>query len=460
MRTLLASLAFLIWMTTAAQGQAFETQIIKNNGATTKRINLVFLADGYTSAELAKFTTDVTTITNKIFAQTPFKEYEKFFNVFAVKVPSMESGAKHPGTATDVTEPASPVTNPNNYFGSRYDVSNIHRLLVPSNTSACVNVAASNVPDYDQIFVLVNSTVYGGSGGTFATASTDASAAEVAIHEIGHSFAALGDEYWFTCGEAKNRTANNNTATVKWKNWLNSNGVGVYLIESSTPNCYRPHQNCKMRVLNVPFCSVCTEGFIDKIYSLVSPIDAFSPTANTLNFTGTTQAFSLTLVQPNPNTLKIEWVLNGTVVATSGTTYTVNTNQLNNGSNTLVAKVTDGTGLSRIYQPANSGYLNSIIWTINKTGTPVIETKGGEKIHYDIFPNPVEDVLSIHLVSQTAAKIEVNLFDMAGRMVKNEKANLQTEWQTSLSMRNLASGNYFLRLKVGEHLIEKTITKL
>ncbi len=242
------TLSFLL-CTYLAQSQVYPVTTILNNGSQDKRINLVFLGDGYTSAQQTAYITNVTSIKNALFAQSPFLEYQNFFNVYAIHVPSVETGAKHAGTATDVTEPATPVTNPNNYFGSRFDVSNIHRLLAPANSSLIQSALASNTPYYDQVFILVNSTVYGGSGGTYATSSIHSSAGEIAIHEIGHSFANLGDEYWFNCSERKNRTANSNPATIVWKNWLNTNNVSIYTIGGSSPTCYRPHQNCKMQVL-------------------------------------------------------------------------------------------------------------------------------------------------------------------------------------------------------------------
>lgn len=361
------------WASSSLQSQVFPVDNILVNGTNDKRINLVYLSDGYQSAELAAFTTKANSVTTALFNQSPFLEYKNFFNVYAIKVPSTESGAKHAGTATDVTEPASPIMNPNNYFGSRFDVSNIHRLLVPASSGQVATVASANVPEYDQLLVLVNSTEYGGSGGTVATSSVNNSANEIMYHEIGHSFANLGDEYWFNCSERKNRTANNNPATIIWDNWLNSNGVGIYPIGSSgaAASCYRPHQNCKMQVLGVPYCSVCKEAFIDRVYQLVSPINSFSPAGNNVNFVGPSMNFNLTLVLPNPNTLQVEWVLNGTTIATSGSSVNIATNQLNNGNNTLQAKVTDATLLSRAYWPGTSGYLHSVTWTIQNAALPV-----------------------------------------------------------------------------------------
>ncbi len=349
--------------------QTFPVENILINGTNSTRINLVYLSDGYQSSELTNFITHTNSINADLFSQSPFLEYENFFNAYAIKVPSTESGAKHAGTATDVVEPASPIMDPANYFGSRFDVSNIHRLLVPASSGQVSTVASANVPDYDQLLMLVNSTVYGGSGGSIATSSVHATADEIMYHEIGHSFANLGDEYWFNCAERKNRTANNNPATIIWKNWLNSNGIGIYQIGANP--CYRPHQNCKMQALGQPYCSVCKEAFIDKIYQLVSPITAFTPATNTVNFVGPSMNFGLTLTLPNPNTLQVQWLLNGVVIGTSGSSIAITTAQLNSGSNTLQAKVTDATLLSRAYWPGTSGYLHSVTWTIQNTSAPV-----------------------------------------------------------------------------------------
>lgn len=443
------------------RGQIFPIDTLKNNGSTSKRINIVFLGDGYlnTVADQNLYINDVKKVMAGMFSQTPFLEYEKYFNVYAIKIPSLESGAKHAGTATDVTEPLTPVTNPNNYFGSRFDVSNIHRLLAPANSASIFTTLTNNFPDYDQVFVLVNSSVYGGSGGTFATSSTNVSASEIAIHEIGHSFAKLGDEYWFNCGEAKNRTSNSNAATIKWSNWLGSNNIGIHKIEGSSPDCYRPHANCKMKSLGAPFCSVCREGFIDKIYNIISPIDYFTPLSKTINFTGSAMPFALNLILPNPNTLKIEWVLNGATIATNVDNINLLASRLDTGNNTLIAKVTDGTALSRVYQPATSGYLNTVTWIINKSGgtSPVIQVNQTDKIRYEIYPNPVSDALSILLNSESTMDVELSLFDLQGRKVYAAQRRLKDELLENIDMSRFAIGHYVLNIRMGNHVVEKKI---
>lgn len=348
--------------------QVFPVNKIINNGEDAKRINFVILPDGYTAGELADFVaTHAPDLSAAIFNKTPFKEYVDFFNVHIIQVPSVESGADHPGTATDVSEPAFPVSAVNTYFSSSFDVANIHRLLVPSGPNMA-DVLADNYPGYDQALVLVNSQYYGGSGGWLATASLDASSSEVMIHEIGHSFAGLGDEYWFNCNEAPNRTSDDNPTTNKWKNWIGTAGVNIYPYGASSPqsDCFRPHEDCEMRFLNREFCAVCREAFIDKIYSLVTPIEMFMPATNNVMFTGTPIDFELSLVYPVPNTLSIVWKLDGNPIANDVTTLQLTTAELPVGNHSLVACVTDETTLSKSYLPA-AGYVFTQTWTIEST---------------------------------------------------------------------------------------------
>ena len=358
------------------KAQVFPVSNIVNNGADEKRINFVFVGDGYTNGEIVDYNSDVADVTNIFFNESPFMEYADFFNVYAIDVVSNQSGANHPGTATDVSEPVIPVATIDNYFGSAFDVGNIHRLLVPQDYTALFNVLNTNFPAYDQALILVNSTEYGGSGGTFATSSINNSAPQIMVHEVGHSFANLADEYWngIIAAEHINMTAESDPTIAKWSEWVGISGTGVYPYGSSSPqsNWYRPHQNCYMRYLGSPFCPVCKEGIIEKIYSLVTPIDNFAPTNTNQNFSGVPLDFVLDLIYPNPNTLEIEWVLNGTIVANDVAMLNLGAADLTMTTNTLVAKVYDATPLSKVYLPA-TGYEFSVTWTITNEQTLPID---------------------------------------------------------------------------------------
>jgi hypothetical protein len=125
-------LAFsILLLALSASGQNFPLKPILQNGPPSKNINLVFLPDGYPAAQLDKFIEDVNKITDSMFTQAPFKQYKTSFNVYAILVPSVQSGASHPQTTHESDCANVPKkTNVNNYFGSTYDHGGIHRSLV------------------------------------------------------------------------------------------------------------------------------------------------------------------------------------------------------------------------------------------------------------------------------------------------------------------------------------------
>lgn len=378
-----APIITLLLLSVNAYNQVFPVDTLMRNGTRSNRINIAYLADGYQAAELNTFFTNASAINNQLFSQSPFMEYKNFFNSFSVRVPSIQSGAAHPHTASDCPPlTTQPITAPVTFFQSSFDQFFIHRLLVPLNPGAINSVLASNLPDYDQAFVVVNSPFYGGSGGAYATASTEANSAEVAIHEIGHSFAGLADEYWagdFYAAEKPNMTAINNPDSIKWKNWLGINGIGIYPVGTTAGGIswYRPHQNCKMQALGQPFCSVCKEALTDRIHELVNMADNILPVATSFTLGNTDPvSFSLSAVQNNPSTISVRWYLNGsaTPFATDQFDVTLTFTSFNTGNNTVRAEIIDNTDLSKSYLPG-VGYINNLTWNVINPGTLPVHLK-------------------------------------------------------------------------------------
>lgn len=369
-------LILFLFTSISSFSQIFPIDTISYHGNRSNRINIAYLPDGYQSNELTLFKANATSINNALFNTPPFLQYKNFFNSFSVKVPSNGSGAIHNGTANDEQllggVPVQPIINPDNYFKSSFDVNNIHRLLYPLNSSAIFNVLANNIPDYDQSFIVVNSPYYGGAGGTFATVSRDVSSNEIAIHEIGHSFAQLGDEYWINtnyASEKPNMTSNNNSNSIKWKNWLGINNVGIFPYTSSGAGAswFKPHQNCKMQSLGKPFCQVCSERLVDKIHLLVNMIDSFSPISNNISLSSTsaTQVFSIQTISLNGLNSEIKWYLNDTLLATNVLSIQLYDSMLTQSVNTVKVQVVDLSPFSKSYLP-NAGYINTITWSVNK----------------------------------------------------------------------------------------------
>ena len=424
--------------------QSFDVETIWQSGSIDDRINYVILGDGYQSSELTQFINDATNITNSLFNETPYKEYKNFFNVFAIKVPSNESGASHPGTATDVTEPTHPIATVDNYFGSTFDYFNIHRLLVPTNSLAINTVLANNFPLYDQVVIIANSPYYGGSGGAYATTSTESSSDEIAIHELGHSFVNLADEYYagdVYARELINMTQETNPNSVKWTNWMNDNGIGIYqhCCGGNSANWYRPHESCKMRILGNPFCAVCTEGTIEHIHGLVDFIDLFSP-ENSQNIDVTSaQTFSINTIDPVPNTLELEWRLNGTVINNQDNSVSILPEDLLDGNNTLLVSVTDNSPYLKV-DSHETLHFSSVTWNIN-ANTLSIDEITSEKFKIELFPNPTQEV--INLSQNLNEDFVISIIDFSGKQVMEKQIN-HSETQSQISLKSLPSGVYIV----------------
>jgi hypothetical protein len=166
---------------------------IEKNGDPKLKVDLLFLGEGYTAAELDKCEKDVRRLTEGVFTFSPFKERRKDFNVWAICSPSPDSGVSHPSAGV----------HRSTLFGSTFDVFGTERYAL-SFDNRSLRAVASSAP-YDVMGIVMNSKEYGNGGifGLFATVSIDfPNALRVFIHEFGHHFADLGDEYYFNANVA------------------------------------------------------------------------------------------------------------------------------------------------------------------------------------------------------------------------------------------------------------------
>jgi hypothetical protein len=190
------------------------------NGPAAQKVDLLIIGEGYTREQLPKFHGDVTRLVGTLFAQEPFKSRKNDFNVRAVDLPAAESGINRPNAGVFRRTPIS----------AEYNVFDSERYVLTLDNRA-LRDAASAAP-YEFIEILVNDKTYGG-GGIFndqATASVDSAFSDyVFVHEFGHHFAALADEYYtsdvaYETGAADlpepwepNVTALKDPATLKWR---------------------------------------------------------------------------------------------------------------------------------------------------------------------------------------------------------------------------------------------------
>src|SRR4029453_12879149 len=193
---------------------------IQKMGAPETKVDFLILGDGYTVAETKKFEADAKRLTEVLFSTSPFKENRRRFNVWAIFPPASESGISRPSTGVYRDSP----------LGATYDAFGSERYVLTFDNRA-LRRAASFAP-YEFIEVLVNNRTYGG-GGIFnlysTVASDNAFSNYVFVHEFGHHFAGLADEY-YTSSVAyapsadrvepwePNVTALLDVSTLKWRN--------------------------------------------------------------------------------------------------------------------------------------------------------------------------------------------------------------------------------------------------
>lgn len=255
----------------------FQTVEILKNGKAENKVDIVILAEGYTAAELEKFKGDAKRVTQYLFEEEPFKSEKEKFNVSAVLTPSLESGTDIPGENI----------YKNTRFNSTFYTFDVSRYLTTSDMKNILDAAA--VVPYDHIYVLVNSERYGGGGfyNFLSVCTADNSLTkEVFVHEFGHGFAGLGDEYYDSEVAYENFYNLNiepwepNITTLvdfssKWKKMVdnpveiptprkfgNEKKVGVY--EGGgymSKGIYSPVMDCRMKSNNAKvFCPVCQEA--------------------------------------------------------------------------------------------------------------------------------------------------------------------------------------------------------
>jgi len=161
---------------------------IEQHGEPRAKVDLLLLGDGYTAAECArKFLPDARRMTDALFAHEPFATRRTDFNVWGLCPPASESGISRPSSGQYRSSPV----------GTTYDAFGSERYVLTFENRRMRDIAAW--APYEALEILVNGATYGGGGiyNLFSTVAVDNDWAEyVFVHEFGHHFAALADEYY------------------------------------------------------------------------------------------------------------------------------------------------------------------------------------------------------------------------------------------------------------------------
>lgn len=267
---------------------------IQKNGDVSECVDIAIVAEGYTADEMDKFYRDSQRAADAIFSHEPFKSMKHRFNVVAVGAVSNESGPSEPGRG--IWHDTVLRSHYDTFYSDRYlTTSAVHKLFD----------LLSGVP-FEHIIVLINTPRYGGGGiynQWMCSSSDHATFKQVLVHEFGHSYAGLADEYNYGDNHVEWYPADTepwepNITTLKdfdkkWKDLipagtpaptpptinnyqqtrttmsseeLNKKTQRVGVFEGAgymARGAYRPAELCRMNVNEVEdFCPVCTRAII------------------------------------------------------------------------------------------------------------------------------------------------------------------------------------------------------
>ncbi len=384
-------------------------------GPSSNRVDIVFVGDGYTAGEIdTTYVEHVEATLAHMFdgQEDPFPRYKNFFNVHRVDVVSAQSGADSPpdgiyrNTALDAS-----------YY---WDGVSSQLLYVSTNkTYSAYMTGLSEAEFYPEMkLVAVNDSRYGGGGGYFAVyAAAHASAAEIAVHESGHSFNGLADEYetggptYYTGMEPMAANATTSPVGEKWAPWLgytdpdypDMSAVGAFEgAGGSRYDIYRPTENSKMRELFEPHHAVSRETIIRDIYSFVNPLDGWRSNLNLID-----ENDPLLWVEVvDPDVIEVEWFVDGELVeGASGESFRLADFGIGAGTHEVIARAFDPTdwvrsGLGELEQ--------SITWSV-EIALSTIEGVAWDDIGQYGIQDPgeggVPDV-TVHLLDDSLAIVD------------------------------------------------------
>ena len=229
---------------------------------TTRCIHIAFVAEGYQGSELQIYLDDCRKAVKALFEHEPFKSMQDRFNIIALLSTSKDSGVSVPSQGI-WKETA---------LGSHFDTFYVERYLTTLHLKRLHDVLAGT--PYEHIIILTNTTTYGGGGiyNSYNLAAAHGPMYEpVVVHEFGHSFGGLGDEYPYGDSDpmyfADTEPWEPNLTTQhhfhdKWENLIREGKAG--LVEGGgylSHGVWRGQEDCRMRTNEYPtFCPVCQQA--------------------------------------------------------------------------------------------------------------------------------------------------------------------------------------------------------
>ena len=327
-------------------------------GPSENRVDIWFVGDGYTADDREQLLADVEAQMAYLFGDSladPFGRYQDLFNVHVVVAESAERGADRPEDGV--------------YVDTAFDASyswngGVTRCLYLDTglANAAVEAVRPEGVDVDMRLGVVNSDIYGGCGGSWAVYAAGApNTGDLALHELGHSFGRLADEYWSPGethggGEPWQANVTADPTGAKWERWLGFDDgvlgpIGAYEGGLYVENgIYRPTLNSKMRALGEPFDAIAKEAFILQFYFEVDPIDAYA--FEDVRFVaggGLVDEYAFWIDTISADFVAQEWSVDGVLIeGAAGEALSLGSLGLAPGTYTLTARAFDDTDMVRM----------------------------------------------------------------------------------------------------------------
>lgn len=285
-----------------------ETRTIVDNGSPEDSLDIAILGDGYTAEQREKFDLDAQAIVERLLKAEPFATHAKSINVHTVWTPSAEQGAGYDCTGILTLDAGCKDGLRDTPFETAFVISALadrlnldlkdtsDRVAMPLQVARLYD-AASHVP-FDEIIMVSNTRRTSGFAGLYVSILTAydprLSFPDTAVHEFGHSFGVLGDEYNQEGDPClfnepriplpENISATTDADEIKWSVWLEEGTplptpgserdeypVGAYQGAYNCDELHRPSYRCKMKNSDDEFCPVCAEQLVQRIHTVVDP---------------------------------------------------------------------------------------------------------------------------------------------------------------------------------------------
>jgi VCBS repeat-containing protein len=322
----------------------------------SNRLNLVIVGDGFTAAEQQKLRDAAVKFSQVFFNSKEIGTHRDGWSLHVLDAVSAQSGADDPSTNTLV----------DTLFDGNFGCAGVDRLYCV-NSSKVFSYVFQHYPQFDFVLVAGNSTKYGGAGGSISTFTLHQSATDVAIHELGHSFARLADEYVdeasapmylpYYCETCyANITQLTDLTQVKWRHWFSDPAkvptqpgqAGVGLFEGGyylSKGFYRPKDNSFMLELGQPIGEINGEAWVNQLYQNIGMYHSPQPAQpQVVQQRGQSQLYSLAL-SVGPAQQKVQWLLNGQVMSEFDNKTSISCCQDQQQNYQLKAVITDISGL-------------------------------------------------------------------------------------------------------------------